>query len=87
MEHFALDSASAGSEYELFSFVLVQTIFSRPLSSLFDIKGLLAAHEVATDFTHELAALSDSKKVQHLLSSERHEAVEVQAGRSHACAA
>ena len=39
-----------------------------------DVKGLLAAHEVATGITHELAALSDSKKVQHLLSSERHEA-------------
>ena len=39
-----------------------------------DVKGLLAAHEVATGMTHELAALSDSKKVQHLLSSERHEA-------------
>ena len=38
-----------------------------------DVKGLLAAHEVATGITHELAALSDSKKVQHLLSSERHE--------------
>ena len=39
-----------------------------------DVKGLLAAHEVATGITHELAAMSDSKKVQHLLSSERHEA-------------
>ena len=39
-----------------------------------DVKGLLATHEVATDISHELVALSDSKKVQHLLSSERHEA-------------
>ena len=39
-----------------------------------DVKGLLVAHEVATGITHELVALSDSKKVQHLLSSERHEA-------------
>ena len=37
-----------------------------------DVKGLLVAHEVATGITHELAALSDAKKVQHLLSSERH---------------
>jgi ubiquitin carboxyl-terminal hydrolase 44/49 len=39
-----------------------------------DVKGLLAAHEAATGITHELAALSDTKKVQQLLSSERHEA-------------
>ena len=39
-----------------------------------DVKGLLAAHEVATGISHELVALSDSKKVQHLLSSKRHEA-------------
>jgi hypothetical protein len=47
-----------------------EQLFVRPS----DVKGLLAAHEAATGITHELAALSDSKKVQQLLSSERHEA-------------
>jgi hypothetical protein len=39
-----------------------------------DVKSLLADHEVATGITHELPALSDAKKVQQLLSSERDEA-------------
>jgi hypothetical protein len=39
-----------------------------------DVKELLAAHESATGIAHELSSLSEQKKVQQLLSSERHKA-------------
>ena len=56
---------------------LVAALLKQDSSSFepFDVKELLAAHEVATGITHELSALSDTKKVQHMLSSECHEAI------------
>ena len=55
---------------------LVAALLKRESSSFepSDVKELLAAHEAATGITHELSSLSEAKKVQQLLSTERHEA-------------
>ena len=55
---------------------LVATLLKRDKSSFepSDVKELLAAHESATGVSHEVASLSADKKVQQMLSSERHKA-------------
>jgi hypothetical protein len=56
---------------------LVAALLKRDPSSFepSEVKELLATHESVTGISHEMSSLSgDSKKVQHLLSTERHEA-------------